>query len=191
MNNQGKGRKLQLTGGLVLLGFGLILVFWPEFAIHVFPPIIGLVLLLVGIEEMVHLILHRTRIASPPLKLAQSLVHIMVALVFLLKRGPSFPFFEVLLSLYVLFSAILHLSLVISALQNRLPFLLELLESILQLVLGLLLLLTPFSSTVLWVRILGIHFLVAGGNAVLSDWPPRKPEETKPEQTAAEPPEPQ
>ncbi|MFV0353057.1 MAG: DUF308 domain-containing protein [Oscillospiraceae bacterium] len=168
MGKLAKGQGMSAASGAALFVLGCILVFWPSVALRVFPPLIGLVIVIVGVQGLIQLAVFKNRTAAPGLKLAQSLVNILVGMVFLAKRDLSFLFLELLFGLYVVLVAILHLSLVASAIKNKRPFVRELAESVFQLILGLLLLFSPFADEEpLWVRVLGLHFAVAGISAVI------------------------
>lgn len=167
MGRMTKGQGLSAVAGLSLVALGGILIFRPHFALRIFPPLIGLALLIVGVQGLVQLVVFKNRTSVPGLKLAQSLVYMLLGLIFLNRGNLSFAILTLLFGVYVTLVAVLHLSLVVSAIKNKRPFVKELVESVFQLAIGIFLLFMPFpNEEPLWVRLMGLHFVFAGVNAV-------------------------
>lgn len=156
-----KNLRPPLAAALALLLLGLALLAWPDVLLKVLPPLIGVVLILVGAQFIISTLLMGSRVKEPSLRFLSGFVNILVGAVFILKRDVSLLFMSVLFGLYVLVSAGIGLSVALAGRQRREAWLPAALESLLELVLGALLLFSPFNGLTLWVRVLGVYFVVA------------------------------
>lgn len=149
-----------LIGGGVFLLLGIAMVIWPHVIVNMIVPLIGTALLLVGAQGIAYSIVMHSKMQDAGIKLLQGFVNVMVGGVFLLKRDVSALFISILFGLYVLITAAISLSQAVGQMREKRRFMAELVSSVLQLFLGLLLLFSPFSQGDLWVRVLGINFVV-------------------------------
>lgn len=156
------GMPMAAAVALLLLGAGLII--WPEAVIGVFPPLLGAVLLLVGTLNIAHAMVLSRRKTDPGFKFVQGVVNVIVGLVFIAKQDVSLAFLTILFGLYVLVSASVNFSSAIKDKSAGKTWVATLVESFFEMLLGLILLFGPFSGRALWIRVLGLYFVVAAGH---------------------------
>lgn len=159
---------LPLLGSLAFLILGLILLIWPAKVIIILPVLIGLVLVLVGVQGLAHTLVMHKRIMQPGYKAMQALVNLIIGCIFLVKQDISLLFLSVLFGLYVLFSTVISIVQTFHDIAEKRPFAASLLYEVMALILGILLLFSPFSGLELWIQVLGIYFILAA--AGLFNW---------------------
>lgn len=108
--------KIPLVAALALLLLGALLVFFPDTVLGLLPPLVGTVMLLVGLQGLIHALVMGERLPEPGMKMLQSVIYLLVGLIFLVKQDISLAFLSILFGLYVLVTAAIHLSL---AIDNR------------------------------------------------------------------------
>lgn len=158
--------KPPLVGAAILLVLGVALMAWPEVVLGIFPPLLGAVLALAGAIGLAHSLAMRSHLARPGAKLLQSVLQVVVGIIFMVKRDFSLGFLAVLFGLYVLASSVIRLGEATAAARAKQPWAGALADGLMQLVLGVLLLFAPFSQRMLWARFLGVHFVVAAANTL-------------------------
>lgn len=160
---------LQIVTALFLLQ-GICLLFWPEQMIDFFTPILGVVLLLVGIMLVAHSLATWQRLALPLLKLLRGFINILAGLVFLAKNDTSLAFLSALFGLYILVMTCIDLSAATDAWKEKKAFWGLAVDAGFKLILGILLLFSFFTVRTLWVRVLGIYFIIAAINTFRAFW---------------------
>ncbi|MFV0411714.1 MAG: HdeD family acid-resistance protein [Oscillospiraceae bacterium] len=158
------------SGPLVALGaiflLGAALVIWPEAVVSIFSPLMGLVLVGAGALTLGHSLVLWKRLARPYGRLLQGLVNLAAGIIFLIKNDVSMAFLVVLFGLYILAMAVLDFAAVWAAKKAGKRWADTLGDGIFKLVLGVLLFFGPFSGRSLWLRMLGIYFVVVAGNTL-------------------------
>lgn len=156
-----------IAAACVLLLLGISMLFWPTAIISVFPPLIGIILIFVGVLNIAHsMVLHQLML-DPGFKLMQGIITLIVGLVFILKQDISMAFLTILFGLYVLISAAIHFSSALEYRREKKKWLSALFESLFQFLLGALLLFGTFSDNALWARLLGLEFIVMGTSTLV------------------------
>ena len=155
-------RCLPLLGALAFFLLGLSLFLFPEPIIRVLPVLIGLVLILVGIQGIAYTAVMHSKMMNAGFKLMHSFINLLIGLVFLLKQDVSLVFLSVLFGLYILFSAVVNFTQTVQNKSDKHSFAIDIIEILLSCIFGFLLLFSPFSGLSLWVRVLGIYFIIAG-----------------------------
>lgn len=177
MPPEGEGRRrwaLPMAVAVIFLLLGVALLAWPEAVIGVFPPLLGVVLLLVGVQGTAHTLVMWRRLPAPGFALLRGLVNLVVGVIFLVRRDVSLVFMSVLFGAYVLVGAALDFVAVIRDRKERPAVWTDLAESLLNLVLGVLLLVSPFTGQALWARVLGLHFVLVVGSSLWWLWRQRQ-----------------
>lgn len=154
-----------LGAGLFLL-LGVAMLIWPEQIVGVFPPLLGVVLLLVGIQGVAYNLVMGKRAAASEMGLLRGVINLVVGVVFLFKQDLSMAFMSVLFGLYVLVSSAANLVAALGRWREKKPFATDLADSVFGMVIGLLLLFSPFTGRALWVRVLGVYFVISAANAL-------------------------
>lgn len=152
-----------LPAGVSILGIvlGLALMVFPAQIITLFPVVIGLALILAGVHHVGYSIAARRRTLDPGLTTARGILNIVVGLVFLLKGDVSLVFLSILFGIYALVSAGMDFTDATVRRRKKQKWLAGLIESIVEFVLGAVLLFAPFSDTFFWARFLGLYFILA------------------------------
>ncbi|MGD9559511.1 MAG: DUF308 domain-containing protein [Oscillospiraceae bacterium] len=156
-----------LAGAVLFLLLGVGMLVWPDAILTVFPPLVGAVLVVVGIQAVAYNLVMGRRVANGAFALLRGVINILVGAIFLVKRDLSLAFLSILFGLYVLVGAAMNLSTAAQRIREKKPFATELWDGVFNLVLGLLLLFSPFTGRSLWVRVLGVHFIVSAGTSLV------------------------
>lgn len=153
---------LPIAAALLLLLLGAALLVWPDETIHIFPPLIGVVLVLAGIPPVVTGLVLRHRVMEPGFRVLQGCINIGVGIIFIVKQDLSLMFLSVLFGLYALVSAGVDFSEALRGRRLHQPWLGRLVESVLRFLFSILLLFSPFGHLQysLWARLLGIYFFL-------------------------------
>lgn len=176
----GKGRPgrgdvaLPVLGGIAFLLLGLALMLWPEQVIALFPPAIGVVLILVGTLSIAHSLVLRGQLMEPQAKLLRGLVNVIVGVVFVARQDLSLAFLSILFGVYVLVGAAINFSAALQDRQQGRRWLPALGLSLLEFAMGVVLLRSLFAERLLWVRFLGLYFMLAAGGILLALLPGEK-----------------
>lgn len=173
------------AGAAVFFVLGVALLVWPEIVLLIFPPLVGILLLLVGLQQVTHTVVFYQKVIEPGMKLVQGFVEAIVGVVFLLKQNISLMFFTILFGLYILVIAAVRFSTALQEKKSGNPWKSSFFESVFQLALGLLMLFGPFGQNMLWARLLGAHFVLSAGGALL--WMRREAKRNKPDQADGQP----
>lgn len=166
MNKKNSVLLFPMLGIIAFLLLGISMILWPNAIAAIIMPLIGTVLLIVGIQITAHTIAMSRKMMDPEIKLIQGLVNMAAGLVFLLKRDLSAVFVGIIIGLYVLVTAVVGIAQAFGSLRNKKPFAMDLAEGVLQLVLGMLIIFSPFSDQNLWVRLLGVNFVISAAGAL-------------------------
>lgn len=158
--------KIPFGGAALFFALGLALLIWPDAVLTVFPPLLGGIIVLVGSLNVGHTLVMWQRVAQPGFKLLRGMVNIVVGLVFIAKRDVTLAFLSILFGLYVLIMAAIDFSDAMQNLRTQKRWGLTFFQAVAKLVLGLVLLFAPFSGRTLWVRVLGVYFMVIAGGTL-------------------------
>lgn len=158
---------IPLIAVLIFAAVGLLLLFVPEFFVRILPPLIGVVLLILGLQAIVSGIALRSTREMPLLAIGGGVLSIVVGIIFLVQNNVSVVFISILFGLYIIVTSVLAIADARRKRKAGQPWLFDLVGALIDIVLGLLLLFSPVQGMNLWVRILGIHFiLVALGTLI-------------------------
>lgn len=155
---------------VLLLALGLALILWPGVLTAFMPVLIGTVLILAGVSAVLSAVTKKEWFVAPSIRILFGVVAVVVGLVFLINQDVSIMFLSVLFGLYVLIMAALGFVETYRGLRAGHHWVGLLLENLVQVVLGLLLLLKPFSGLNIWVQVLGIHFVVMALGSFFTLW---------------------
>lgn len=152
---------------VVFAALGLLLLFVPGFFVRILPPLVGIVLIIVGLSGVVSGFTLRGATSHPIFIIGPGLLAIVVGIIFLAKNDVSVVFISILFGLYVILSAVFS---IMDAWRKRKagqPWVFDIVEGVIDILLGLILLLSPLHGMNLWVRILGAHFILIAIGALL------------------------
>lgn len=153
---------------LIFMAMGVFLLVFPGFFVRILPPLLGIVLILVGLQGIVSGLSLRGFLPHPGFTMARGALAIVVAIIFLVKNDLSLVFISILFGLFVLISAVLGIADAVRKRRLGEPWLFAIVEGVIDILLGLLLLVAPFRGMNLWTQILGIHFILVGIGALLA-----------------------
>lgn len=152
---------------IIFAAVGLLLLIVPEFFVRILPPLIGIVLLILGLQALLSGIALRGASETPLLAIGGGVLSIIVGIIFLVQNNVSVVFISILFGLYIIVTSVLGIADALRGRKAGKPWVPGIVESVIDIVLGLLLLFSPVRGMNLWVRILGIHFiLVAVGSLI-------------------------
>lgn len=152
---------------LIFAALGLLLIFFPGFFVRILPPLVGIVLILVGLQGIISGLSLRGVLKHPGFTMARGVLCIVVAIIFLAKNDLSVVFISILFGLFVLISAVLGMMGAVRQKRAGEPWAFDVFEGVVDIILGLLLLIAPFRGMNLWTQILGIHFILVAIGALL------------------------
>lgn len=152
---------------IVFAALGLLLLFVPGFFVRILPPLVGIALILIGLSGVISGFTLRSATSHPIFFIGPGLLAIIVGIIFLAKNDVSVVFISILFGLYVILTAVFS---IMDAWRKRKagqPWMFDIVEGVIDILLGLILLLSPLHGMNLWVRILGAHFILLSIGALL------------------------
>lgn len=154
---------------LILFGvLGVLFILWPTPFVHILPPILGIVLLILGAFATSIGLTMRKTLRQAGFATLIGLASIVIGLIFLIKNNVSIAFIGILFGLFVLVTAFFSLSRAIQAIRTKESFLRDLIVGLINAILGGLLLINPMGGMTLWVRITGAYLVVLAVSAIIS-----------------------
>lgn len=161
---------------ILLLLWGLLMLIWPSAIYRWFPPLLGLILIIGGALRIAHSFVMRARLPRPLASTIQGLLSVIAGLIFLYACNFSLSFLSIFFGIYVLIGAIVHFISLFTDTHTVDSRASTIITGIFQLVLGGLLLLAPLSGQAIWIRLLGLHFIVS--TVSLTIWITQSPKST-------------
>lgn len=151
---------MPMISAVLLLIIGLLLLIFPQSFLHSLEFIMGVLFLVLGIEQILYSIFAKERILIPTFHLTQGIVHLTLAILLLFRPNLSQTVFGIIVGVWVISSATLKLNVVFQKSSLKLPYKWDLLDCFIKFVLGIILLLNPFDGFALWTMFAGGYLVM-------------------------------
>lgn len=151
---------MPIISAIILLIIGLLLLIFPQTFLHSLELILGILFLVLGIEQIAYSIFSKDRILIPSFNLTQGIVHLALAILLLFRPNLSQTVFGIIVGVWVISSATLKLNVVIQKSNLKLPWGWDLVDCLIKFALGIILILKPFKGFALWTMFAGGYFIV-------------------------------
>lgn len=151
---------MPMISAVLLLIIGLLLLIFPQSFLHSLEFIMGVLFLVLGIEQILYSIFAKERILIPTFHLTQGIVHLTLAILPLFRPNLSQTVFGIIVGVWVISSATLKLNVVFQKSSLKLPYKWDLLDCFIKFVLGIILLLNPFDGFALWTMFAGGYLVM-------------------------------
>lgn len=151
---------MPMISAVLLLIIGLLLLIFPQSFLHSLEFIMGVLFLVLGIEQILYSIFAKERILIPTFHLTQGIVHLALAILLLFRPNLSQTVFGIIVGVWVISSATLKLNVVFQKSSLKLPYKWDLLDCFIKFVLGIILLLNPFDGFALWTMFAGGYLVM-------------------------------
>lgn len=152
-----------LSAAVLYLVLGLILLLWPGITAKVFCYAFGAVLLLYGAISIISFFVHDSRSGLLQIELILGILFAGVGLIFLLKPDFVMKIFPVVLGIYLIIDALLNLKRAFEL--KRMGYqnwVVMLVLSLLSVAIGVVVLINPFQTAELLIRVIGGGFIYTG-----------------------------
>ena len=144
---------MPIISAIILLIIGLLLLIFPQTFLHSLELILGILFLVLGIEQIAYSVFSKDRILIPSFNLTQGIVHLALAILLLFRPNLSQTVFGIIVGVWVISSATLKSNL-------KLPWGWDLVDCLIKFALGIILILKPFKGFALWTMFAGGYFIV-------------------------------
>lgn len=151
---------MPIISAALLLMIGLLLLIFPQTFIKSIEFILGIIFLVLGIEQVMYSIFFKDKILIPSFNLTQGIIHLALAILLLFRPNLSQTVLGMIVGVWVISSATLKLNVVIQKSNLKLPWIWDFVDCLLKFILGIILMLKPFKGFALWTMFAGGYIIV-------------------------------
>lgn len=153
-------RKAEITTSILFILNGLICIIFSEFIQEILPYISGSIAILSGIILLTKAIYEKEYKTIETKRTAISIIMILIGIIIIFKNENSINLIGVVWGIYGLVKGINELNIAIYYIFSKEKFILELLHSIVEIVLAIILIFNPFEKIATHIILLGIEMIV-------------------------------
>ena len=113
---------MPVISAIILFIIGLLLLIFPQTFLKSLELILGILFLILGIEQILYSIFSKDKILIPSFNLTQGIVHLALAILLLFRPNLSQTVFGVIVGVWVISSATLKLNVVVQKSNLNLPW---------------------------------------------------------------------
>ena len=151
---------MPVISAIILFIIGLLLLIFPQTFLKSLELILGILFLILGIEQILYSIFSKDKILIPSFDLTQGIVHLALAILLLFRPNLSQTVFGVIVGVWVISSATLKLNVVVQKSNLNLPWGWDLIDCFIKFALWIILILKPFKGFELWTMFAGGYFII-------------------------------
>ena len=168
------GKKMHLTwteliAGIAMILIGLVLLIWPGIATSLLFGAIGAVCIIIGVVYVVRYCMLEAKLAITSFDLSLGLIWILGGVLIIVFKNLLISLLPMLFGLIVLIGGVIKLQSTLGFRRmNATRWYIELICAIISIAFGVIILLNPFSTALLLMRVIGIALVIEGAMDLIS-----------------------
>ncbi|MBS7020497.1 MAG: DUF308 domain-containing protein [Firmicutes bacterium] len=151
---------MPLISAGILFIIGILLLIFPAQFLKGINQVLGILLLIIGIEQIIYGIFSKDTILLPNFSLTQGVVSFVLSMLLLFRPNLSNTVIGIIVGIWVVSSATLKLNVVFQKSSLKLPWGWDLLDCFLKFVFGFILIFKPFKGFTLWTMFAGGYLIM-------------------------------